>query len=217
VPDDEDDAPPGGRVVSLDELDRWHPWTPWALADRLAGVDVPWGVAGGWAVDLFLGACGPDDATRPHEDLELVVPAAAWPRLRAALPDLTFEVLGSGRAWPADDEAALAALHQTWGQDADGAYVLDVFREPHDGDTWICRRDATLRRPYTEVLARTADGVPYVVPEIVLLFKAKAARPKDAADLGSVLPHLASPARAWLADALDRAHPGHPWGERLVP
>lgn len=28
-----------------------------------------------------------------------------------------------------------------------GNYLLDVFREPHDGDTWVCRRDQTIRLP----------------------------------------------------------------------
>ncbi len=26
-------------------------------------------------------------------------------------------------------------------------YLLYVFREPHDGDTWICRRDQTICLP----------------------------------------------------------------------
>ena len=56
------------------------------------------------------------------------------------------------------------------------------MREPADGDTWICRRDERIRMPYDQVIERTADGIPYGRPEIVLLFKAKAARPKDDAD-----------------------------------
>jgi hypothetical protein len=213
----DDEVPPGGRVVTEDDIP-WAGWTPWQLAERLRGVDVPWGVAGGWAVDLFLGVRGPDGATREHEDLEIVVPAGSFGPVRAALPDLSFHVVGAGRMWPADDERAMALLHQTWGWDETvGAYVLDVFREPHEGGTWICRRDTTLRRPYVDVLDRTADGVPYVVPEVVLLFKAKAARAKDEADLAAVLPLLDDDRRAWLAAALDRAHPGHPWAGRVRP
>ena len=61
------------------------------------------------------------------------------------------------------------------------------MREPADGDTWICRRDERIRMPYDQVIERTADGIPYGRPEIVLLFKAKAARPKDVADFLAVL------------------------------
>jgi hypothetical protein len=61
------------------------------------------------------------------------------------------------------------------------------------------------------VVRRTAEGIPFVAPEIVLLFKAKAARPKDESDAAVVLPTLDAAQRAWLAAALDRVHPGHPW------
>jgi len=37
-------------------------------------------------------------------------------------------------------------LHQTWVREpGTNVYRLDIFREPHSGDTWICRRDATIR------------------------------------------------------------------------
>ncbi len=90
------------------------------------------------------------------------------------------------------------------------------MREPSDGDTWICRRDERIRLPYDQVIERTADGIPYGRPEIVLLFKAKAARPKDDADFLAVLPHLGRERRRWLADALELVHPGHTWLERLA-
>jgi len=40
-----------------------------------------------------------------------------------------------------------------------GRYRVDVFREPHGGDTWICRRNPSLRLPYGRVVRRTADVV----------------------------------------------------------
>lgn len=42
-------------------------------------------------------------------------------------------------------------------------------------------------------------------------------REKDEADLRSVLPVLDDDRRAWLAGALDRVHPDHPWREHLGP
>jgi hypothetical protein len=55
------------------------------------------------------------------------------------------------------------------------------------------------------------DGVPYLAPEIVLLFKAKHPRAKDQSDFAGVLPVLGPIRRAWLAAALRRTHPGHRW------
>src|SRR5665213_3408440 len=33
----------------------WDAWTPAEAARRLAGVEAPWAVSAGWAIDLFLG------------------------------------------------------------------------------------------------------------------------------------------------------------------
>jgi hypothetical protein len=69
---------------------------------------------------------------------------------------------------------------QTWIRERDtGIYRLDIFREPHEGDTWICRRDRSIRLPYEQIIVTSPDGIPYLVPHIVLLFKAKHHRPKD--------------------------------------
>jgi hypothetical protein len=108
--------------------------------------------------------------------------------------------------------------HQTWVRDPDGgSWRLDVFREPSDGGTWICRRDERIRLPYPELIERTADGIPYARPEIVLLFKAKhAAEQKNEADLADTLPRLAPERRRRLAGWLALAHPGHPWIDRAL-
>lgn len=102
--------------------------------------------------------------------------------------------------------------HQTWLRDrASGAYVLDVFREPHEGDVWICRRDPGIRLPYTAVIHRTRDGIPFLAPELVLLFKAAHTRAKDHQDFTATLPLLSADGRARLAGLLARVCPGHPW------
>jgi hypothetical protein len=61
----------------------------------------------------------------------------------------------------------------------------------------------------------TSDGVPFVAPEVALLFNAKTPRFKDQRDFDRVIPHLDQAARAWLAAALEQAYPGHPWRGRL--
>jgi hypothetical protein len=83
-------------------------------------------------------------------------------------------------------------------------------------DEWVCHRDPRVRLPLAAAVGVTADGIPYLRPEIVLLLKAKARRPKDEADLEAFLPRLDGPARRWLADALATLHPGHTWLRRLA-
>lgn len=188
----------------------WRAWSPGEVAEILGGVEAPWYVAGGWALDLFLG-----EQRREHEDLEIAVSGARFDEVEEALSAYEIHVVtGPGHVTPVDDaRAALGHTHQTWVREpATGWWRLDVFREPSDGDEWIYRRDPRIRLRYEDVIERAADGIPYGRPEIVLLFKAKHARePKHADDFVAVLPQLASAQRRWLADALALVHPGHPW------
>ncbi|WP_227980938.1 hypothetical protein [Nocardia spumae] len=60
---------------------------------------------------------------------------------------------------------------------ATGRYHLDVFREPHDGDQWICRRDSGITLPYTELIRTSPAGIPYAIPEAALLAGSAAVPP----------------------------------------
>ncbi|MER7282831.1 hypothetical protein ABT369_51245 [Dactylosporangium sp. NPDC000244] len=207
-----DRLPAGGIQLSPADIDalpaRWSScWTPAEVAQHLAGTATPWCVAAGWALDLFLGR-----QTREHGDIEIAIPAAGFPEVRDRFPGYAFDTVASGRIWENATPDELAATHQTWLRDpATGNYLLDVFREPHDDDTWICRRDETIRLPYRDIVLHTRDGIPYLTPELVLLFKAKHARGKDQADFDETVPHMAPAQRGTLAALLTRVHPGHPW------
>ncbi len=184
----------------------WEAWHPVELAKRLADVDVVWYVVGGWALDLFVGC-----QTREHEDLEIAVPESHFDTLRSALPELDFFVVGGGVAQPVT-AAARTAHHQTWARDmTTGNWRLDVLREPWDDETWAYRRDCRIRLPGLRAIARSADGIPYAQPEIVLLFKAKEVRPKDQEDFDAVFPLLDARRRRWLADAIRLVDPTHRW------
>lgn len=200
----EEELPPGGREVGEPP---WEPWQPADIARLLRGLEVPWYVAGGWAVDLFHGR-----QTREHGDLEIAVPAPDFGAVRDALPGYTFEVAGSGLLWPLASPA-FDLMHQVWVSDpATGAYRLDIFREPQRDGMWVCRRDQGIEMPYQQIIRRTPDGIPYLVPEIALLFKAKhSALAKNQADFDASLALLDDAALGWLERALQRVHPGHAW------
>ena len=165
----------------------WQPWPPDEVMSRMAGVNARWAFTGGWAIDFFLG-----QVRRPHADTDIALPQAEFSQLRSALGWTNVDFIG----------------HHAWIWDAGRrAYVLDVFCEPDEGDTWICRLEPSLRLPYKDVIRHTAEGAPYMRPEIVLLFK-----PAYAVywDFRALSPKLDPQARAWLSSALaqiDRRHP----------
>jgi len=70
-------------------------------------------------------------------------------------------------------------------------------------------------------LMGSPEGVPFVAPEVALLYKAsrRGAKhhqiEKNEADFASALPSLDAVARAWLRAALAVAHPAHTWLEQL--
>jgi uncharacterized protein (DUF952 family) len=191
-------------------------------AEAMAGFAAPWWVAGGWALDLFLGA-----RTRPHADLELSVLATDQEALFAHLRGWDLRLAAPGAALPVWDGTSIQPpFHQVWARRGPGRpsspddfaadpTMLGFLLEQRSGDRWVFRRHPAITRPLDELGTATADGVAFVRPEIALLFKAKGTRFKDQRDFDRTLPHLDAPARAWLARSLAQAHPGHPWHSRL--
>lgn len=192
----------------------WNAWTPDEVAQQLHGVDAPWCVAAGWAIDLFLG-----HQRRAHDDLEIAVPHDRFNEIAAVLPGFEIFVVGDGYGLALAKAGRLMnTWHQTWLRERDtGFWRLDIFREPSADGQWICRRDSRIRLPYHRPIEHSASGIPYARPEVVLLFKAKVARPKDEEDFAAVLPHLDRGRRQWLAESLALVHPGHHWILELAP
>lgn len=189
-------------------IDAWEGWTPWEVAERVAGLAVPWCVVGGWAIDLALG-----HRTRSHEDLEIAVLRRDLAAVRGHLGEFAVHVGGGGelrRLGPADETPP--HLHQHWvlDQEAD-RWRVDIMAEPGDEETWVYRREPSLRAPRAWMVGVSADGIPYLRPHGTLLFKAKANRPKDRRDFDAAVGTLDVAERSWLLAALERFHPDHPW------
>lgn len=171
-----------------------------------------WWVAGGWAIDLFL-----DQKTREHQDIEVALLRRDQHAMREHLADWELYYVADHElhAWPEGERLELP-IHEAWARRrGDPRWRLELLlNECRDGK-WLYRRDVRIKRPLEHVGLTTAAGLPVLAPEIVLLYKARHAEPKDAADLTAVLPALDDGRRRWLRAALDLVHPGHPWVSRL--
>ena len=95
---------------------------------------------------------------------------------------------------------------------------IDILLTDMDG-VWKYRREPGIVRSLDKISLKTESGIPYLAPELVLLFKSRNTsnqeRAKDQSDFENVLPQLDAERRAWLRWALIATSPGHVWIERL--
>ena len=74
---------------------------------------------------------------------------------------------------------------------------------------WDLHRRGTYRvkRPIADI-TRHRDGIPFLAPEVVLLFKARSKADKDQHDVETALPVLDAGQRSWLQETLKRLPQG---------
>jgi Aminoglycoside-2''-adenylyltransferase len=186
----------------------WRALEPASARHIMSVVDAPWWIAGGWAIDLFVGT-----QTRAHKDLDLGVRRADAARIIAALPAWEFfEAKDGVLSRLARGTEPRAAVNSLWGRRVGEAHwELELLLDESNGKDWIFRREPSIRRPFAAALRATPDGTRYLAPEIQLLYKARDLRPEDRSDFEHAAPRLESDAAGWLRDCLSRLYPQHPW------
>jgi len=186
-----------------------------AIANELKEAPFPWFVAGGWALDLFLG-----HVQRVHYDVDVIVP-------RSAQMDLQKYMTGQGwklitpyekrlELWPPHMRLELPR-HQVHAH-RDDIFVDILLTDMNE--VWCYRREPVVVRTMEKMGLRSESGIPYLAPELVLLFKSKNTsnheRAKDQMDFERVVPYLELERRAWLHWALLATAPGHQWIRQLA-
>ena len=200
------------------ELD---PWEPLGLPEVVAlfgavPAGTPWWIAGGYAVELFAGR-----PLRPHDDVDVLLLRRDQDVVHALLPGWDIRAAdppGRLRPWAAGETLPLG-VHDIWCREQPSSpWRLQVMLDEADGERWWSRRNRRVTRPVAELGRRTADGWPYLAPEVQLFYKATSAevRAKDRSDFAVALPLLDEPARRWLDHALAVTSPGHPWRDALA-
>lgn len=165
----------------------------------------PWGFAGGWAIDLFLGL-----ETRAHADVDVAILREDQAQLHEVLAGARLEKVIDHTliVWPPDEMLALPVheIHASW---PDG-YHLEFLLNELRGSDWTFRRNDGVRLSM-ECAFLARDDIPFLAAEIALLYKSKGTAAKDDADFQRALPRLDAERRAWLRDALVRTAPDHHW------
>ena len=197
----------------------WQAWQPAEVTKFFSALTVPWWIAGGWAIDLFLG-----EQTREHEDIDVQILRRDQREVRAIFRGWDMQGADPEKLpaeWPFRewklDQMLSPNVHDVWCRpNKDAPWAIQLMVVDTINDEWLFRRDARIRRPLSSIGHRTNDGIPYLRPELQLFFKAKGLRPKDEADFARTLPFLDEESRGWLAQSLTLVHPRHPWLAELT-
>lgn len=195
---------------------RWGPWdpmTPREVGRLLAGLDAPWWIAGGYAIEAFVAR-----AFREHGDVDVGLLRRDQLPVQKRLDDWDLHAAdppGTLRPWLRGESLPLG-VHDIWGRRGAGEpWRFQLMLNESDRGDWLYRRDPRIRRA-VDALVWRRDGIPYLAPEVQLLFKAKAPRPKDEADFEAALPLLDDAQRQWLREALTLTEPPSEWTARLT-
>lgn len=169
--------------------------TPAVVAQWFADFDGIWAIAGGWAIELFVGR-----PVREHHDLDVIVARADAHKLHAALPgwEFFYPAPGGFTPWPAG-EPFRDDQNQVWGRaSAEADWGLEVLVENIVDDVLSYRRDPSITLPISDAILRDDAGIPYVAPQLQLLYKLKGGRPRDEVDFAAAVPRLNDEQREWL-------------------
>ena len=188
--------------------DSWDPLSIPDVTNLFAAFDVDWWVAGGQAIDLFLGW-----ETRQHNDLDL--------EMFRSDRNILFDVF-QGWGFCTVSEAGFSDWERDapiepnvfgiWGRPTPhDPWAVEIILADGDEGSWRFRRDNEISLPRSLLTVTTEVGVKYCTPEVQLLYKSKQNRPKDDIDMVRCLHRMTRSQRAWLANAIRRGDPTHPW------
>jgi hypothetical protein len=170
----------------------------------------PWYIAGGWAVDLYLGY-----VSREHGDIEILVYREDQTFLKEYLKKWDIDKVEDRALKPWGIEFLNLPVHELHASNKQSGDRFEILLNETEGLEWVYRRDSRVRMPLTEARSFTASGLPYLNPLIVLLYKSKHIRPKDQRDFLIIYEKLSSKQKNWLSSALVLQDPEHLWLEKL--
>jgi hypothetical protein len=162
-----------------------------------------------------------------HQDVDVVINRADQLLLREHMGARGWRFLtplhGKLEAWPPHMRLEMPR-HQAHAH-RDGHFIdfllTDLLLTDLGSQVWFYRRTPLIIRHAQQAFRQSPQGIPYLAPELVLLYKSKntstGQRPRlnDQRDYEAVAPHLSPEARAWLRWALLAGDTGHPWIEEL--
>ncbi|WP_050615371.1 nucleotidyltransferase domain-containing protein [Bacillus testis] len=182
-----------------------------SIHSLMSGYDKPWFIAGGWAIDLFIGK-----ETREHTDIEFAVFRKDQLYLKDYLKEWKFKKVINGEFYTWENEFLELPIHEIHALHLRNRDKIEILLNETSENDWVFRRDLRISYPLKSIRSFTVTGIPYLNPEIVLLYKAKNPREKDDQDFFAIKDDLEEEKKKWLLHALEIYEPEHKWIEFLI-
>jgi len=189
----------------------WDPMRLDTAVELFAGAPFRWWISGGIALELHVG-----ESWRDHDDIDIGIVRQDSDVAYRWLEGWEMAVASNGHLtpWRGEPLSPSASQNNVWLRSATSSkWVLDLTVGAGSDTHWASRRDTTIARSWTSAVLRTPDGVPYLAPDLQLLFKAKSARAKDHVDAERVIPVLDPQETLFLSGHLPD---DHPWQDLLT-
>ena len=191
----------------------WEPLANEELKRLFADIEAPWWIAGGRSLDLFL-----RHDTRSHQDVDVSILRRDQKAFRERLGSWDVQIAHEGTfvPWKRGEEITAPERHEVWAREKpDGPWKVELLLEESEGTRWTYRRDDRIGLNVADLGRSDERDIPFLRPEVTLLYKSKAPRPVDETDFLYVLPRLDVAQRSWLSAAIYTLDPKHRWLERL--
>ena len=192
---------------------RWEPLSLDEVKQLFGSLSAPWWIAGGHALDMFLG-----HETRTHADIDVAVLRRDQKAFRDALGKWDVHIAHAGEfiPWKRGETITKPEHHEVWARETpDGPWRIELLFEESEGPRWMYRRNARIGLNVADLGREGANGVRFIRPEVMLLYKSQSPRPVDETDFLYLLPRLDVAQKGWLVGALYTIDPSHRWIDRL--
>ena len=185
-------------------MQRWDPLSPEEIAEIFSEAAFSWWIAGGYAIEHFVGR-----SLRPHDDIDVQLFAADHSSIQSLLADWDCWLAappGMLRPWAIGETPPLS-VSDVWCRENERApWRFQLMLDQRNGPVWQSRRCALVSKPIVELTSRSTTGIPFLIPEVQLFYKARGPRPKDELDFAAALPSLSDSQIAWLHHAISVAY-----------
>lgn len=180
------------------DFNNWQLLSIESLKQIIQDADYDWYLAGGIALDEFLGR-----KTRDHEDIDILVNFKYLERI--------LDYFNSYKVYTArNGSLSLSALNNIkstdslWiTKDENESFIIEILLFEEEEGHWIYKRDNAVRKKIEDIYFDKND-MKIIQPEIQLLYKMNSSnvREKDLYDYHNVYPVLEERQKAWLDSVL---------------